>query len=170
LKSIALIGLPGSGKTTIGKLLARQLGLPFVDLDHEIEADIGSTIRDFFEAHGEAAFRDVEARVLRRLVQQPPSILSTGGGIVLRAENRECLRDACRVVYLRASAEDLFRRLRHDRKRPLLQVADPLQKLRELQAERGPLYAEVAHLSVEAGTARAQAVVKAIVAQLDPAA
>lgn len=169
-RPIALVGLPGSGKTTIGKLLARQLGLPFVDVDHEIELELGCSIRAFFEAQGEVAFRDVETRVLERLTREPPCVLSTGGGIVLRAANRECLHRACRVVYLQASAEDLFRRLRHDTKRPLLQVADPLQRLRDLQAEREPLYAQVAHLTVEAGKARAQAVVMAILAGLEPSA
>lgn len=167
MNPFALVGLPGSGKTTIGKLLARRLGLPFVDVDHEIEHELGCSVRAFFEAEGEAAFRDVEARVLNRLaVQQAPAVLSTGGGIVLRPENRVCLRQHCRVIYLRASPEDLFQRLRHDRKRPLLQVADPMEKLRALHAERAPLYAEVAHYTVDAGGTRAQSVSDAILAQI----
>ncbi|MBL0422328.1 shikimate kinase [Ramlibacter sp. AW1] len=164
---IALIGLPGSGKTTIGRQLARRLGLPFVDTDEAIEQELGCSIRDFFEAEGEVAFRDVESRVLHRLTEGPPCLLSTGGGIVLRPENRQRLREACRVVYLRASANDLFRRLRHDQKRPLLQVADPLERLKALEAERGPLYRETAHFTVDAGRSHLHQVVNKLAAQIE---
>lgn len=163
---LALVGLPGSGKTTIGRLLARRLGLAFVDLDEAIEQELGCTIRAFFEAEGEAAFRDVEGRALQRLTGGPPCVLSTGGGIVLRPGNRARLRETCLVVYLHASAEDLFRRLRNDRKRPLLQVEDPLARLRALEAERDPLYREVAQWQVESGRARVHEVVQRIAARL----
>ncbi|TFY99605.1 shikimate kinase [Ramlibacter rhizophilus] len=166
---LALVGLPGSGKTTIGKHLARRLGLPFVDLDTRIEQELGCSIRAYFEAQGEAAFREVESSTLARLAGEGPSVLSTGGGIVLLPQNREVLRRQCRVVYLRASPEDLFQRLRHDRKRPLLQVADPLERLRSLHAQRAPLYEEVAEVTVEAGRERVQPVVEAILSQLGPA-
>ncbi|MEJ7928510.1 shikimate kinase [Ramlibacter sp. AN1015] len=163
---IALIGLPGAGKTTVGKLLARRLGLAFIDSDAAIEQQLGCSIRAFFEAQGEAAFRDVESQVLHRLTEGEACVLSTGGGIVLRSENRDRLRATCRVGYLDASPEDLFRRLRHDGKRPLLQVDDPLARLRALHAERAPLYRETAHITVEAGRARAAEVVERLCAQL----
>lgn len=162
-----MIGLPGSGKTTVGRQLARRLQLPFVDSDHEIEIQIGCSIRDFFEREGEARFRDVEAEVLDRLSQAPTKVLSTGGGSVLREANRQRLHQRCRVVYLKSSPEELFRRLRHDTNRPLLQVADPLLKLKTLYGERDPLYREVAHFVLETGRPSVSTLVNMIVMQLE---
>lgn len=164
---IALIGLPGSGKTTLGRILARRLDLPFVDSDQRIEQHLGCSIRSFFEAQGEAAFRDVEAQVLHDITGEAPCVLSTGGGIVLRPENRARLRDTCRVVYLHATPEELMHRLRGDQKRPLLQVADPLAKLRALHDERAPLYRETAHITLETGRRKAHSVVNMLAAQLE---
>ena len=164
---VALIGLPGSGKTTVGRQLARRLQLPFVDSDHEIEVRIGCSIREFFEREGEACFRDVEAQVLDALSQGPAKVLSTGGGSVLREANRQHLHQRCRVVYLKSSPEELFRRLRHDTNRPLLQVADPLLKLKNLYAERDPLYRQVAHFVLETGRPSVATLVNMIVMQLE---
>lgn len=164
---IALVGLPGSGKTTVGRQLARRLRLPFVDSDHAIEQRLGCTIREFFEHNGEAAFRDIEVQVLDELSAGDACVLSTGGGAVLREENRLHLKSRGKVVYLNASADDLFRRLRHDTQRPLLQVADPQKKLRDLYAQRDPLYRQTAHFVIETGRPSVATLVNMIVMQLE---
>ena len=164
---IALVGLPGSGKSTIGRQLARRLALPFVDSDQVIEQRLGCSIREFFEREGEDRFRDIESTVVDEITAGAACVLSTGGGAVLRDVNRERLRERCRVVYLRSLPEEVFRRLRHDRNRPLLQVADPLQRLRDLHAERDPLYREVAHYVIETGRPSVPTLVNMIVMQLE---
>jgi shikimate kinase len=148
---IALVGLPGSGKSTVGRHLARRLGLQFVDSDPVIEQRIGCSIRSFFEREGEDAFRDVEEAVIDDLTAQHTGVLATGGGAVLREANRRHLRDRGYVVYLRSVPEEVFRRLRHDANRPLLQVGDPLGRLRDLYSARDPLYLETAHFVIETG-------------------
>jgi shikimate kinase len=163
---ISLIGLPGSGKSTVGRQLARRLQLPFIDSDHVIEQQIGCSIREYFEREGEERFRDVEEAVLDELSQQP-GVLSTGGGAVLRQANREHLRTRGKVVYLKSSPEELMRRMRHDTQRPLLQVADPLQRLRDLYAVRDPLYRETAHFVIETGRPSVATLVNMIVMQLE---
>jgi shikimate kinase len=163
---IALVGLPGSGKSTVGRQLARRLPRPFTDSDQVIEQRIGCPIREFFEREGEVRFRDIEEAVLDELTQQP-GVLSTGGGAVLRAANREHLRQRGKVVYLKSSPEELFRRLRHDTQRPLLQVSDPLQRLRDLYATRDPLYRETAHFVIETGRPSVATLVNMIVMQLE---
>jgi shikimate kinase len=164
---ISLVGLPGSGKSTIGRQLARRLSLPFFDSDHVIEQRIGCSIRAFFEQEGEERFRDVEQSVLDTLTQGTPCVLSTGGGSVLRSANRTHLRERSQVVYLRSSPEEVFRRLRHDRNRPLLQVADPLQRLRDLYEVRDPLYRDTAHYVIETGRPSVATLVNMIVMQLE---
>ncbi|WP_342618817.1 shikimate kinase [Rhodoferax sp. GW822-FHT02A01] len=164
---ISLVGLPGSGKTTVGRQLARRLQLPFVDSDQEIEVRIGCSIREFFEREGEARFRDIEQEVLDTLTQGANKVLSTGGGAVLRPENRQHLRERGQVVYLKSTPEELFRRLRHDSNRPLLQVADPMHKLKTLYTERDPLYREVAHFVLETGRPSVSTLVNMIVMQLE---
>lgn len=141
--------------------------MPFVDSDHEIEVRIGCSIREFFEREGEARFRDVEQEVLDTLTQGQAKVLSTGGGTVLRQANRKHLAERCRVVYLKSTPEELFRRLRHDTNRPLLQVADPLAKLRTLFADRDPLYREVAHFVLETGRPSVASLVNMIMMQLE---
>ena len=133
---------------------------------------MGCPIREFFEREGEARFREIEAEVIDALTQQGPGVLSTGGGAVLRAENRQHLRSRGRVIYLKSHPEELIRRLRHDTNRPLLQVADPMAKLRELFATRDPLYRQTAHFVVETGRPSVATLVNMIVMQLelDPAA
>lgn len=163
----SLIGLPGSGKSTVGRNLARRLALPFVDSDHVIEQRLGCPIRQYFEREGEAAFRDVEEAVIDELSLAQTGILATGGGAVLREANRRHLRERGLVVYLKSSPDELFRRLRHDRNRPLLQVADPLARLRDLYAIRDPLYRETAHFSIETGRPSVATLVNMIVMQLE---
>lgn len=163
---ISLVGLPGSGKSTVGRQLARRLQLAFTDSDQVIEQRIGCPIREFFEREGEERFRDVEERVLDDLTQQS-GVLATGGGAVLRASNREHLRARGKVVYLKSTPEELFRRLRHDSQRPLLQVSDPLQRLRDLYAIRDPLYRETAHFVIDTGRPSVATLVNMIVMQLE---
>jgi shikimate kinase len=164
---ISLIGMPGGGKSTVGRQLARRLDRRFVDSDAEIERRVGMPIRAWFEAEGEERFRDVEQAVVAELVEQHGIVLATGGGVVLRPANREALRRASTVVYLRSTPEELFRRLRHDTHRPLLQVKDPLRKLRELHRARDPLYRETAHFVIETGRPSVQTLVNMILMQLE---
>jgi len=163
---ISLVGLPGSGKSTVGRQLARRLQLPFIDSDHVIEQRIGCSIREFFEREGEGRFRDVEEEVIGDLCQRDSGVLATGGGAVLRSANRFALHGGGKVVYLRSTPEELFRRLRHDVSRPLLQVDDPLSRLRDLFEIRDPLYRETAHYVVETGRPSVSTLVKLIAAQL----
>lgn len=167
MSSIALIGLPGSGKSTIGRQLARRLSLSFTDSDHVIEHRLGCSIREFFEREGEERFRDLEEAVIDELSREDGAVLSTGGGAVLRQVNRQRLHDRCQVVYLRSAPEEVFRRLRHDRNRPLLQVADPLQRLKDLFAVRDPLYRETAHFVIDTGRPSVATLVNMIVMQLE---
>lgn len=164
---ISLVGLPGSGKTTVGRQLARRLGLPFEDSDHVIEQRLGCSIREYFEREGEEAFRDAEESVIRDLTQGQPGVLATGGGAVLRPANRLALRAGSQVIYLRSTPEELFRRLRHDTHRPLLQVADPMGRLRSLYEQRDPLYRETAHFIVETGRPSVPTLVNMILMQLE---
>lgn len=164
---IACVGLPGSGKSTVGRQLARRLGLRFVDSDHVIEQRLGCSIREYFEREGEAAFRDVEEQVLDELTQASSGVLSTGGGSVLRPANRQCLHQRTTTVYLHSSPDEVFKRLRHDQNRPLLQVADPLGRLRELYKVRDPLYRETAHFVIETGRPSVASLVNMIIMQLE---
>jgi shikimate kinase len=164
---LVLIGMPGSGKSTVGRQLGRRLGLPFFDSDHVIEQRIGCRIREFFEREGEAAFRDVEEDTLRDLTEGDARVVATGGGAVLRPANRKRMREAGQVIYLRSSPEELHRRLRHDTSRPLLQVDDPLTRLRALYAERDPLYREAAHFVIETGRPSVPTLTNMILMQLE---
>ena len=161
------MGLPGSGKSTVGRQLARRLNVPVFDSDHVIEQQLGCSIREYFEREGEAAFRDVEESVIDQLTRNPRGVLSTGGGVVLRSANRQHLHERTHVVYLSSSPDELFRRLRHDAQRPLLQVADPLSRLRDLYALRDPLYREAAHFIVETGRPSVATLVNMIQMQLE---
>ncbi|MES1265935.1 MAG: shikimate kinase [Variovorax sp.] len=165
--AVALVGLPGAGKSAVGRRLAQRLQFPFVDSDHVIEERIGCSIRDYFEREGETSFRDIEESVIADLASNPRGVVATGGGSVLRETNRTRLRAHFHVIYLRSSPEDLFRRLRHDVKRPLLQVADPLGRLRELYDARDALYRETAHDVVETGRPTVAMLVNIIVMQLE---
>ncbi len=165
-ENIFLVGLMGAGKSTVGRLLARRLSKRFVDTDHEIEKRNGVTIPVIFEIEGEDGFRRREQEVLADLAQEQGLVLSTGGGIVLRPENREALRNHGFVVYLNARPELLAERTKHDRSRPLLNVEDPLARLRQLHAVRDPLYRDVAHAVVETGRGAPQQVVQAILSEM----
>ena len=167
LQRLALVGLPGSGKSSVGRQLARRLGLPFTDSDHVIEQRIGCSIRSFFEREGEDAFRDIEQTVIEDLMQSQPGVIATGGGSVLRPVNRERLRAGAKVIYLRSTPEEVYRRVRHDSNRPLLQVDDPMQRLRALHAERDPLYRDTADFVVETGRPSIPSLVNMIVMQLE---
>lgn len=146
--NIFLVGLMGAGKTTVGKLLAKRFNKAFFDTDHEIERRTGVKIPVIFEIEGEAGFRNRELAVLQELAGQRNIVLATGGGVVLSRANREILRQNGKVIYLRAMAGELWQRTRHNKNRPLLQTLDPLVKLKELFAERDPLYREMADLIV----------------------
>lgn len=164
---VFLVGLPGSGKSTIGRSLARRLQMDWADTDQVIEQRLGGTIRAYFEQHGEAAFRDIEESVIDELTLGAPIVLATGGGAVLRPANRQRLHERGIVIYLRSSPEQLARRLRHDTKRPLLQVADPLGRLRELHAARDPLYRECAHFVVDTHGAALSMLLGRVLMQLE---
>lgn len=165
--NIFLVGLMGSGKTTIGKALAKRLDLRFVDADHEIEARTGASIPLIFEIEGEASFRQREADIIRDLSAEQGIVLATGGGAVLNAQSRRYLRERGTVVYLKASVASILQRTSHDRNRPLLQTADPKAKIEELSKQRAPLYQEVAHITIETGRPNVASVVQLILAQLE---
>ena len=154
--NIFLVGLMGAGKTTIGKLLAKRLKKTFIDCDHELEHRTGVKIPLIFELEGEAGFRDREAALIQELTQRPEIILATGGGAVLRKENRDALAQNGTVIYLNAKVEDLWLRTQHDKNRPLLQTADPKAKLSELFAQRDPLYREIADIVITSGQQNVQ--------------
>ena len=148
-RNIYLVGLMGAGKTTVGRQLAKRLGRVFYDTDHEIVERTGVAIPTIFEIEGEEGFRRREAQTLRELTATDNVVLATGGGAVLREENRRCLHDTGWVVYLNVPPLLLYQRTRHDKNRPLLQVANPLARLEELYAVRDPLYRETAHFVVD---------------------
>jgi shikimate kinase len=161
-----LVGLPGSGKSTVGRQIARRLALPFTDSDHVIEQRIGCSIRSFFDREGEEAFRDIEESVIADLCTKD-GVIATGGGAVLRPANRQRLREGGHVIYLRATPEEAFRRIKHDKKRPLLQVADPLVQLRTLYDQRDPLYRETAHFVIETARPSVPALANMVLMQLE---
>ena len=166
--NIFLVGLMGSGKTTIGRALAKKLGKRFIDADHEIEARTGASIPLIFEIEGEASFRQREADVIRDLTAQEGIVLATGGGAVLDEQSRHLLKTRGIVIYLNASINHILQRTSHDKNRPLLQTADPKARIEELARQRGPLYQEVAHITLETGRPNVQSVVQTILARLEP--
>ena len=159
--------MPGSGKSTVGRQLARHLGLQFVDSDAAIEQRLGIPIREWFTRQGEDAFRDIEQDVIEEITALADTVIATGGGAVLRPSNREALHSRTHVFYLRTTPEELFRRLRHDTHRPLLQVDDPLTRLRDLFRERDPLYRRVAHYIVEGARPSMSALLSMVLSQLE---
>ncbi len=167
MPNVFLVGLMGAGKTTIGRILARKLGLRFIDSDHEIEARTGATIPWIFEIEGEASFRRREAEVIRELTGQQGIVLATGGGAILNPESRAYLQERGTVIYLRASVNSILQRTAHDKNRPLLQTADPRKKLEELMAVRDPLYTQVAHMVIDTGRPNVQSMVSIILNQLE---
>lgn len=147
--NLFLVGLPGAGKSTLGRQLARRLRLRFVDADFELEQRLGVSIPTIFEIEGETGFRDREEATLAELTQLTGVVLSTGGGVVLRPGNRARLKENGTVIYLHADPAMLWERVRHSRNRPLLQAADPRVRLAELYSQRDALYREVANHVIE---------------------
>lgn len=164
-RSLALIGLPASGKSTVARVLAGRLGLPVLDLDEEVAAEAGRDIPGIFEAEGEAGFRDLESRALRRASEGDPCVLATGGGIVVRPENRELLRTRFRTVWLRVAPETAAARSAGGA-RPLLAGGDPEARIRDLYERRAALYAECAIFSVDTEGRSPEAVVEDILEQI----
>jgi len=141
-KTVVFVGLMGVGKTCIGRRLAHRLDLPFVDADREIEEAAGCTIPEIFERHGEKYFREGERRVILRLLDNPPHVLSTGGGAILDPQTRARIHEHAISIWLRADLDLMMKRVSRRNDRPLLQVADPRARLQELMTERYPLYGE----------------------------
>jgi shikimate kinase len=148
--NVYLIGPMGSGKTSIGQRLAKMMGLEFLDNDQELEKQTGASVGLIFDLEGEEGFRKRETAMLKKLVARQNILLATGGGTVVREENREMLRDSGLVVYLRTSVGQQLRRLSHDKSRPLLQSANREEKLARLAEERNPLYEQLADLTFPA--------------------
>jgi shikimate kinase len=147
--NLFLVGLMGAGKSTLGRQIARRLGMPFLDADIELERRLGVSIPTIFEIEGEQAFRDREEALIDELTQLTHIVLATGGGAVGREGSRNALRDRGTVLYLHAPPEVLFERVRHGRNRPMLNVADPRARFATLYAERDPLYRSIADHVVE---------------------
>jgi len=157
----------GAGKTTIGRALARKLNKRFIDSDHEIEARTGASIPVIFEIEGESGFREREAETIRDLTALEGIVLATGGGAILREDNRNHLKTRGTVIYLRASIDSILQRTSHDKNRPLLQTANPRERLEELTRVREPLYREVADIIVETGRPNIPTLVQSIIVQLE---
>jgi shikimate kinase len=167
VSNLILVGPMGAGKSTIGRLLAKELRVPFKDSDKEIEQRTGADIPWIFDVEGEAGFREREQAVIAELCELDGMVLATGGGAVMRADNRAALRHGGRVVYLHATVEQQIDRTSRDRNRPLLRNADPGKVLRELLAVRDPLYREIADIIVETDDRPPRLVVQEILERLD---
>jgi shikimate kinase/3-dehydroquinate synthase len=165
--NIFLVGLMGSGKTTVGRALAKRLNKRFFDSDHEIEARTGASIPLIFEIEGEASFRQREADMIRDLTACEGVVLATGGGSILNPQSRDYLKSRGLVIYLRAGVSSILQRTGHDKNRPLLQTADPRARLEELTVQREPYYQEVADIVIETGRPNVQYLVQTIIAYLE---
>lgn len=164
---VVLVGPMGAGKTTIGRLLAQQLGFEFFDTDHEIEKATGASVSWIFEKEGEAGFRRRETNTLSRLTERHQTVLATGGGAVVTPANHAYLKRGI-VVYLRAEVAVQYERTSRDRNRPLLQIANPKQRLTELFEQRDPLYQALADIVVTTGHLSPRRMVNEILHQLVP--
>lgn len=164
--NIFLVGMMGSGKSTLGRSLAQRLHMPFADTDRVLVDRTGVPVATIFEIEGEDGFRRRESAVLAELARGNDQVVATGGGAVLSADNRAAMRAGGTVVYLRARLEHLWERTRHDSSRPLLATADPRATLAQLLEARDPLYREVAHVVVDTGTQSAATLVSRVIAAL----
>jgi shikimate kinase len=165
-RSIVLVGMMGAGKSSVGRRLAVRLGIPFIDADTEIEKAAGMSVADIFSRHGEAEFRSGEARVIARLLEAGPQVLATGGGAFMRPETRAAIHAKGISVWLKAELDVLMRRVNKRRaERPLLQDGDPAETLRQLMAQREPVYAQ-ADLTVLSRDVPHEAVVADVMAAL----
>lgn len=167
MQNLILVGPMGAGKSTIGRLLAKELRLPFKDSDKEIEQRAGADIPWIFDVEGEQGFREREQAVIEELCDFNGMVLATGGGAVMRSENRLALRRGGQVVYLHASVEQQVDRTSRDRNRPLLRSADPAKVLAELFAVRDPLYREIADVVIETDERPPRLVVQQILERLE---
>ncbi len=165
--NLILVGMMGSGKTTMGRILARHLHKAFADSDEEIQKRTGVNIPYIFDIEGEPGFRLRENTVLRDLASRDNIVLATGGGVVLAEQNRALLKQSGIVVYLSASVQDLWHRTRHDRNRPLLQTPDPFGKLMEIYQQRDPLYRQVADIVVQSGKQSVHSLMHHLVDEID---
>jgi shikimate kinase len=164
--NIFLVGMMGSGKSTLGRSLAQRLRMPFADTDRVLVERTGVPVTTIFEIEGEAGFRRRESAVLAELAAGDEQVVATGGGAVLSADNRSLMRSAGTVIYLRARLDHLWERTRHDSSRPLLATADPRATLERILQARDPLYREVAHIVVDTGTQSANTLVARVVSAL----
>jgi shikimate kinase len=164
-RTIALVGLMGVGKTSIGRRLAAALGVPFKDADQEIEAAAGRTVSEIFAEFGEAEFRAGERRVIQRLLDDPPHVLATGGGAFVQAETRALINERALSLWLKADLQVLARRVARKATRPLLIGRDPLEVLQGQASERYPFYGQ-AHLSIDTADAPHGAAVDSIIRTL----
>ncbi|KAA0971607.1 shikimate kinase [Aureimonas fodinaquatilis] len=165
-RSVALVGLMGAGKTTIGRKLAQVLQLPFVDSDAEIERISRMTISDLFAAYGEPEFRALEARVVARIAEDGPKVIGTGGGAYMNAATRQVLREHAVTIWLKADLDLLMDRVSKRPTRPLLQAPDPRQVMQDLIDKRYPVYAQ-ADLVVQSRNAKRETIAMEIVAALE---
>ncbi|MFI7867004.1 shikimate kinase AroK [Ectopseudomonas khazarica] len=167
MRNVILVGPMGAGKSTIGRLLAKELRVPFKDSDKEIEQRTGADIPWIFDVEGEQGFREREQAVIAELSMQDGLVLATGGGAVMRPENRRALHAGGRVVYLHTSVDQQIDRTSRDRNRPLLRTANPAQVLRDLMTLRDPLYREVADIIIETDERPPRMVVQEILSRLE---
>jgi len=167
-KRVVLVGPMGAGKSTIGRMLAKELGYRFLDSDRIIEERCGANIPWIFDVEGESGFRERETAMLKELSEEPGTVLATGGGAVMRSENHAVLKSDAMVVYLRASIDQQIERTRKDRNRPLLQNDNPEAVLRKLFALRDPIYTELADIVMHTDRKSPRLVVRQLVNRLNP--
>jgi shikimate kinase len=164
--NLFLVGMMGSGKTTLGRTLAQRLQREFADTDRVLVERTGVPVATIFEVEGEEGFRRRESAVLAELAARPGLVIATGGGAILSEANRTLMREQGTVIYLRARLESLWERTRHDSSRPLLHTPNPRARLAEILAEREPLYREAAHITVDTGSQSASTLTNRVIAAL----
>lgn len=166
MRNLFLVGPMGAGKSTIGRMLAKELRLPFKDSDKEIEERTGANIPWIFDVEGEAGFRERERAMIAELSELEGAVVATGGGVILRPDNRAALRQGGRVIYLHTTVEQQVNRTAKDRNRPLLRTPNPAQILRELMAIRDPLYREIADVIIDTDERPPRQVVQEVIDRL----